>query len=110
MNFQIIPTNRFKKDVLELKKSYPYIFSDLKELNKILKANERAGMSLGNNLYKIRLKCSDIVKGKRSGYRVISYVVAEKQIIRLLTIYIKSKKVDIKKDEIIQLLKHEGII
>ena len=110
MNFRIIPTNRFKKDVLELKKSYPNIWSDLKELTQLLKENERTGTSLGSNLYKIRLRCSDIQKGKRSGYRIISLVREEQKIVRLLTIYIKSRKEDIEKQEIIDILKEEGII
>jgi len=38
---------------------------------------------LGRGIYKIRLKSSDIPKGKRSGYRVITYVVDEEQKIRL---------------------------
>lgn len=110
MSFRIVPTNRFKKDVLELRKDYPHIWSDLKELNRILNENERAGTSLGSNIYKIRLRCSDIPKGKRSGYRVISYVKNEKQIVRLLTIYAKAKRGDIRKEEILQILKEQGII
>lgn len=110
MNFRIIPTRRFKKDVLELSKSYPHIWSDLKELNRILNENERAGISLGSDIYKIRLRCSDIQKGKRSGYRVISYVKNEDQVVRLLTIYAKAKIGDVRKEEILQILKEEGII
>jgi mRNA-degrading endonuclease RelE of RelBE toxin-antitoxin system len=110
MSFRIIPTRRFKKDVLELSKSYPHIWSDLKELNRILYENERAGISLGSDIYKIRLRCSDIQKGKRSGYRVISYVKNEDQVVRLLTIYAKAKIGDVRKEEILQILKEEGII
>ncbi len=110
MSFRIIPTRRFKKDVLELSKSYPHIWSDLKELNRILNENERAGISLGSDIYKIRLRCSDIQKEKRSGYRVISYVKNEDQVVRLLTIYAKAKIGDVRKEEILQILKEEGII
>ncbi|MDZ7376251.1 MAG: hypothetical protein ONB13_06490 [candidate division KSB1 bacterium] len=110
MSFRIVPTNRFKKDVLELSKNYPHIWSDLKELNRILNENERAGASLGSNIYKIRLRCTDISKGKRSGYRVISYVKDEEQVVRLLTIYAKTKIGDVRKEEILQILKAEGII
>ncbi|MEA3427908.1 MAG: hypothetical protein U9Q84_01535, partial [Thermodesulfobacteriota bacterium] len=42
---------------------------------------------LGKGVYKIRLGSSDLSKGKRSGYRIISHVTDEIEKVRLLTIY-----------------------
>jgi len=71
MNYKIIPTEYFKQQVRELQKVYPSIRRDLKELSAMLKEDPKAGKPLGKKVYKIRLKNSDIGKGKRSGYRVI---------------------------------------
>jgi mRNA-degrading endonuclease RelE of RelBE toxin-antitoxin system len=66
MNYKIIPTEYFKKQVRELIKDYPNIKRDLKELSRMLKEDPKCGKSLGKKVYKIRLKSSDIPKGKRS--------------------------------------------
>lgn len=110
MSYKIIPTEYFKQQVLELSKNYPNIRKDLKELSRMLKKNPQSGKPLGKKIYKIRLKCSDISKGKRSGYRVITYVIDELQKIRLLTIYAKPRKANISDKEIITILKNEEII
>ena len=110
MKYKIIPSEYFKQQVRELSKVYPGIRKDLKELSAILKENPKAGKPLGKKVYKIRLKSSDIGKGKRSGYRVISYVIDELQKIRLLTIYAKPRKANISDKEILAILKKEDII
>jgi len=50
---------------------------------------------LGKGVYKIRLGSSDLAKGKRSVYRIISYVTDAIEKVRLLTIYIKPSKATI---------------
>ncbi len=109
MSYKVIPCEYFKQQVRELKKNYPNIRRDLKELSAILKQNPKAGKSLGKKVYKIRLKCSDLSKGKRSGYRVITYVFDEQQKVRILTIYAKPRKANISDKEIIAILKEEEI-
>jgi mRNA-degrading endonuclease RelE of RelBE toxin-antitoxin system len=110
MNYKIIPSEYFKQQVRELMKVYPNIRKDLKELSKMLKQDPKTGKPLGKKVYKIRLKSTDIGKGKRSGYRVISYVIDEQQKIRLLTIYAKPRKATISDKEIMAILKSEEII
>ncbi|MCK4487628.1 MAG: hypothetical protein KAU38_12825 [Desulfobacterales bacterium] len=87
MSYKIIPTESFKAQVRTLQKKYPRIRQDLKELNQRLKQNPKSGKALGKGVYKLRVKSSDISKGKRAGYRVISYVTDELEKVRLLTIY-----------------------
>lgn len=91
-------------------KVYPNIRKDLKELSTMLKQDPKAGKPLGKKVYKIRLKSTDIAKGKRSGYRVITYVIDEQQKVRLLTIYAKPRKANISDKEIMNILKSEAII
>lgn len=107
MSYKIIPTEYFKKQVLELKKVYPNIRHDLKELDKMLNQNPKAGTPLGRKIYKIRLQNSDIKKGKSGGYRVITYVIDEIENIRLLTIYAKPRKATISDKEIMAIIERE---
>ena len=109
MNYKIIPTEYFKKQVRELIKDYPNIKRDLKELSRMLKEDPKCGKSLGKKVFKIRLKSSDIPKGKRSGYRVITYVIDESKKVRLLTIYAKPRKANISDKEIINIMQQEDI-
>jgi mRNA-degrading endonuclease RelE of RelBE toxin-antitoxin system len=75
----------------------------------MLKEDPKCGKSLGKKIYKIRLKSSDIPKGKRSGYRVITYVIDESKKVRLLTIYAKPRKANISDKEIINIMQQEDI-
>lgn len=110
MNYKIIPTKYFKQQARLLKKDYPCIRKDLKELSWMLKDNPKCGKSLGKKTYKIRLKSSDIPKGKRSGYRVITYVLDESKNVRLLTIYAKPQKSTITDYELKIILQKEGLL
>ena len=110
MNYKIIPTEYFKQQVRNLLKDYPHIRQDLKELHRMLKDNPKYGKSLGKKVYKIRLKSLDISKGKRSGYRIITYVTDENRKVRLLTIYAKPRKSTISDDEIRLILQREGML
>ena len=110
MSYKIIPTESFKAQVRTLQKKYPRIRQDLKELNQRLKQNLKSGKALGKGVYKLRVKSSDISKGKRAAYRVISYVTDELEKVRLLTIYAKPKKATITDNEILSILCKEGLV
>jgi len=110
MNYKIIPTEYFKQQVRELIKAYPNIKKDLKELTSMLKENPKIGKPLGKKVYKIRLKNTDLSRGKSGGYRVITYVIDEQQKIRILTIYAKPRKANITDKEIMAILQKENIV
>lgn len=110
MSYKIIPTESFKAQVRTLQKKYPRIRQDLKELNQRLKQNPKSGKALGKGVYKLRVKSSDISKGKRGGYRVISYVTDELEKVRLLTIYAKPRRATITDNEILSILCKEGLV
>lgn len=70
MNFEILATHRFVKEVKKLKKKYPSLTQDLKILKQELVNNPKSGTPLGDNSYKIRLKIKSKEKGKSGGGRV----------------------------------------
>ena len=67
MSYKIIPTETFKTQVKTLQKKYPHIRKDLEDLSRRLKQNPKNGKALGSGVYKLRLRSSDISKGKRGG-------------------------------------------
>ncbi|ADY74000.1 hypothetical protein Dester_1369 [Desulfurobacterium thermolithotrophum DSM 11699] len=105
MGFKIVPTTIFIKKIKKLKKKYPRILADLDTLVSTLEKDPRKGIHIGKSLYKIRLKSSDLNKGKSGSFRVIYYVVFEDGTVYLLTIYFKGKRGNIAWKEIEELLK-----
>lgn len=99
---QIALTPRFKKDLRELAKRYRSIRSDLQPLIEQLQARELPGDRIAGvkyQVFKVRLKNSEIQKGKSGGYRVVYYLKTEQEII-LTTIYSKSDISDVSNDVI----------
>ncbi|BAY83624.1 hypothetical protein NIES267_31140 [Calothrix parasitica NIES-267] len=100
---QIALTPRFKKDLRELAKRYRSIRSDVQPLIDQLQAGEIPGDRIAGvkyQVFKVRLKNSNIQKGKSGGYRVIYYLKTDWGII-LATIYSKSDISDVS-NEIIE--------
>lgn len=91
MDYDVIPVDKFKKEAKRLIRKYPSLKIELNELNILLGSNPNIGVSLGNNVYKIRVSISSKGKGKSGGARVITYVVTENKEIYLLTIYDKAE-------------------
>ena len=100
---KIALTPRFKKDLRELAKRYRSIRSDIQPLIEQLQAGEILGDRIAGvkyQVFKVRLKNSNIQKGKSGGYRVIYYLKTAQAII-LATIYSKSDISDVS-NEIIE--------
>jgi len=95
MNYKVIPTPEFIKNLKVLKKKYKNIKDDVLKLANKLENNPTIGTELGNNTYKIRIKNSDNNKGKSAGYRVITYCINKQNEVFLVTIYSKSDKENI---------------
>jgi len=89
-------------------KKFPALNSELLELKKILLENPKSGVLITENTYKIRLGSSDKNSGKSSGFRIITYLIDEKEDgveINLMLIYDKSEESSITKSEIIKIIK-----
>jgi len=96
-SIQIDLTPRFQRDLRTLVKRYRHIRSDLQPLIEHLQAGELPGdriAGIGYDIFKVRLKNSDIQKGKSGGYRVIYYLKTQESVI-LVTIYSKSDLSDV---------------
>ncbi|MCY7311932.1 MAG: type II toxin-antitoxin system RelE/ParE family toxin [Chitinophagaceae bacterium] len=70
--------------------------------------NPVAGISLGKDCYKIRLRLSSKQTGKSGGARVITYVKIERKNITLLDVYDKSEKESITEKDLAALIKKAG--
>ncbi|NBD17325.1 MAG: type II toxin-antitoxin system RelE/ParE family toxin [Cyanobacteria bacterium] len=106
-SIQILLTPRFKKDLAQLAKRYRSIRKDLEPLIEQLQAGEIVGDRVSNvnyQVFKVRLRNSDIKKGKRAGYRVIYYLKTKDRII-LVTIYSKADWSDIQNKVIEEIIK-----
>ncbi len=90
MNFNIIPTPPFEKELKQLAKKYPSIKKDMAALVDRLLEEPKTGTPLGNNCYKIRMAISSKGQGKSGGARVITFVQVIETTIFLLSIYDKA--------------------
>jgi hypothetical protein len=114
MNIKVVTTDDFEKSAKPLLKKYASLKSELKSLSEKLKANPTLGISLGGNVYKIKLAIKSKGKGTRGGARVITYLdleifvelESEKEYNRLflLEIYDKSEQDSISSKEIKNLI------
>ncbi|MEM8828646.1 MAG: type II toxin-antitoxin system RelE/ParE family toxin [Cyanobacteria bacterium P01_G01_bin.19] len=92
----------FKRNIKTLGKKYRSIRKDIEPVIKLLQNGELPGdkiSGIGYSVFKLRVKNSDITKGKSGGYRLIYYCQTAMGII-LLTIYSKSNRVNISAEEI----------
>ena len=106
---KIVPTPEFVKQVKKLAKSYKKIANDLESLKKELLQNPKAGIELGNKCFKIRLANSSIPTGKSGGFRIITYYLDDKGVIRLLLIYTKKEKENISDKELSEVIKSNNL-
>ncbi|MEA5552061.1 type II toxin-antitoxin system RelE/ParE family toxin [Anabaena cylindrica UHCC 0172] len=103
LSIEIALTPRFQRDLRELAKRYRSIRSDIQPLIDQLQAGEIPGDRIAGvkyQVFKVRIKNSNIQKGKSGGYRVIYYLKNAQGII-LTTIYSKSDLTDVN-NEIIE--------
>ena len=91
MNFEIVPTPPFERELKHLSKKYPSIKYDISELARQLEFQPTLGQPLGNNCYKIRMAVSSKGRGKSGGARIITFVQVIDKIIFLIAIYDKSE-------------------
>lgn len=102
MNYSIVTTQFFEREFKKLSKKYASLAKDFQKVISSLVENPKAGESIGNNCYKIRMSISSKNKGKSGGARIITYVRFVNEEIFLVSIYDKSELSSIT-DEDIQL-------
>jgi mRNA-degrading endonuclease RelE of RelBE toxin-antitoxin system len=93
---QVLASATFKRNIHTLDKKYCSLQDDIQPIIEQLEQGELPGdqiPSIGYTFFKLRVRNSDIQKGKSGGYRLIYYVKTVIGII-LLTIYTKSEQLD----------------
>jgi mRNA-degrading endonuclease RelE of RelBE toxin-antitoxin system len=99
---QVEVTPKFQRNIRKLAKKYPSIRNDIQPVLEQLQQGEIIGdriPKISYEVFKLRVRNSDVQKGKSGGYRLIYYVKTATAII-LLTIYSKSEQADIAADDI----------
>ena len=113
MNYEIVRTDDFDREVKRLSKKYRSFLDDLENFQKELLENPTMGDNLGNNVRKVRMAITSKGKGKSGGARVITCNVLvnfENAEIYLLAIYDKSEQQSISKEEVARLRAINGIV
>ena len=105
--YKVYATAVFEKIKNKLKKKYPHIEKDYAPLVKNLKKGIFDGVKIqgfAGTVYKTRIGSIDQKKGKSGGFRIIYYLIINKQRVYLLILYPKSMKENIKPNEINEIL------
>ena len=113
MNYTIKTAKSFDKEIKRLRKRYASIADDYENLLNELRNNPHLGTDLGGGLRKIRMAITSKGRGKSGGARVITFsvvVAVEETDINLLFIYDKAERASITMNEILDLLKKNGLI
>lgn len=110
MNFEIIATQTFSRQLKVLGKRHRSLKSDISEFINSLKQNPLQGDEIAPNIRKIRLAITSKGKGKSGGARIITYTIMasiEKGLIYLVYIYDKSDYESVDEKKIQELLKRD---
>lgn len=107
MRYTLKILTSFLRAAKPLRKKYPSLAQDIRELSQQLLLNPDQGADLGNGIRKIRMSIASKGRGKSGGARVITYnlvVSVEETQINLLFIYDKAERSSISKTEIQKLI------
>lgn len=100
----------FKKNLRRLAKKYRRIRKDVGPVIQQLQKGETLGDQVQGTsfqVFKVRVKNSNLKKGKRAGYRIIYYLKQAEQII-LITIYSKTEQPDLAAHQIRRLIQRDN--
>ena len=103
---EIAFTPEFKRNLRGLAKKYPHIRSDVQPIIEQIQHGEFIGdkvQGTGYTIFKVRIRNSDVSRGKSGGYRVIYYLKTATAVI-LVTIYSKTEQSDISSVKIKKIL------
>jgi len=94
---EVFFTPEFKRNVRALAKKYHHIQSDVQPFIEKIQRGELVGdkvQGTGYTIFKVRIRNSEVSRGKSGGYRVIYYLKTTTAII-LVTIYSKTEQSDV---------------
>ncbi len=105
MNYNVLSTHRFQKELKRLVKKFPSLKKEYADLIIEIVKNPETGTFIGNNCYKIHLAIASKNKGKRGGARILTYLYIQTKTIYLLSVYDKSERQDLKENELKEIIK-----
>lgn len=105
MSFKVEATQNFLVQAKRLAKKYPSLKNDLANLAEQLSLTPTLGISLGKDIYKIRLAITSKGKGKSGGARVITCVRIKLTKVYLVSIFDKSDQENVSDKELKDLIK-----
>ena len=106
MNYYVIATPGFNRELKKLSKKQPSLKSDFAILVETLESKLDTGEPIGNDCYKIRMAIGSKGKVKSGGAIEISHLYFSGLTVFLLTIYNKGDQDDIPDNEVLKLLKN----
>jgi hypothetical protein len=105
MSYKVKTIPYFDRQAKRLTRKFKSFKKELSELFDSLEVDPTQGTALGNDCYKIRVAIKSKGKGKSGGARAITYVIAVREHVYLLTVFDKSEKDNIPDKELQELLK-----
>ena len=106
MNYKVELTDNFLKEAKRLTKKYRSLKSEIANLLTELETNPNKGISLGDDVYKIRLAIKSKGKGKSGGARVLSFVKVVDTEVLLFSIFNKGERDSLSDKELKELIKN----
>jgi len=111
MSYSLVLAPSFKRSVKQLKKRFRHVKDDVGVAIHVVLQTPRLGVVIpgGSDVRKLRVRNTDLSKGKRGGYRLL-YCVEDQPVptICLLLLYAKSDREDVARRELKQLLDEMG--
>ena len=104
MSFKVVPTSRFEKDAKKIARIYPGFKQNVEKLIASLAIQPVQGSHLGHGIYKVRIPITGKPSGKSYGARALHAVFTLDKEVYLLTVYDKSEKRDLSKEELKELV------
>lgn len=104
-SYKVVLTDSFKRSIKRLKKRYRHVKDDVRLAIKALLVTPELGVQISFEARKLRVRNSDLKKGKSGGYRLL-YFVSEppEPTIYLLLLYAKSDQENVTQRELQRLL------
>ncbi len=106
MSFSVVLPLSFKRSLKRLTKKYPHAKDDLKEALRTLMEIPALGVLIpgGSGTRKLRVRSTDLQRGKSGGFRLIYALDYETVQIYPLLVYAKTEQSDVTLRELEQLL------
>ena len=106
MSYKVALPGSFLESIKHLKKKYPHTNADAKTALQVLIENPFLGVVIqgGSGTRKLRVRNSNLTRGKSGGYRLIYLVDSANETLYPLLMYSKTEQEDVTQHEIKELV------